>query len=354
MAAQHRADDTVLRLRDSKTGELCAVRKSGSINLADLQQELMVSTVVECDYAGRPLPRAVTLTAPDEVLRSGRTYIATRHIKSVAAAAADKSQQGQQISLKPIVTFHSNVIVREYTLPPSSPGTPSAASSVANHAIRGMTAATSTAASSSATSRLSTPGQHLTFASVVLDATPRPSMPLASRRRPREDDPNPASSSSQLQRSMPQPAPSLASSSQQPHTQQTLESITVSSSSTTGGSGGEARPSPHEMHHFSFEGRMVSISSSQLSEMVRASSAFARSLDALDVEATELLHATHADIVASVSHVRQTRHEFPELDVPFNSNSGSGSGSGGNVSKHYMGGSGGPASATSSSVRVVG
>ena len=166
-------NDTYLYIRDAQTAELCAVRKSGSITLQHLQEELGVSTVLECDRSGNAVSRAVTLAAPSEVLHSGRTYIVTReHRNRVTDTAAAHSSANAIMPknpsavsttyVKPAVTFNSNVTIREFALP--SPAVPD---------LQSTTPCAS--ANSSQPRAAMTPGVHLSFSASQSEMMPQPS-----------------------------------------------------------------------------------------------------------------------------------------------------------------------------------
>jgi hypothetical protein len=128
--------DTVIFIRDARTAEVCAVRRSGSLLLGHLQDELAVSSVLECDDRGNVTSRAVTLTEATAALHTGRMYIATRGVRrdppqppsapSTSTAAGNGRfriiQPSAAVTVKPTVTFHNNVTVTEFTLPsPAGP-----------------------------------------------------------------------------------------------------------------------------------------------------------------------------------------------------------------------------------------
>jgi hypothetical protein len=178
--------DTVVVLRDSDTSEMCVVRRSGSLLLQHLQDELCVSTLLECDERGNALPRGVTLSRPSEVLRSGRTYIAARdhreRVQMQQQAALQRRHLGQSFApspgvvIKPTVTFNNAVEVTEYVLP-------SPAQSGSNQSFTMATSSVATPGQQTAAGggRSLLIGSELSFASAVLDpSVPRASMPLTS------------------------------------------------------------------------------------------------------------------------------------------------------------------------------
>lgn len=100
---------TTVYLRDEGTErDVKRVTRAGSFTLQQLHDECDVTTVMECDDRGVPLPRGVTLSNPSDILRTGRHYICRKGPKPLSC-----------------VTFNSHVTVQEFALTPD----PRAASS---------------------------------------------------------------------------------------------------------------------------------------------------------------------------------------------------------------------------------
>ncbi|KAG8341153.1 hypothetical protein TRVL_08020 [Trypanosoma vivax] len=76
------------------------IRINDSITMRELAEEYCVTSVIECDAAGRAKPRVVALDSPHDVLHSGKYYIARRDVKRLGAT--------------PRVAFSSKIVVSEF------------------------------------------------------------------------------------------------------------------------------------------------------------------------------------------------------------------------------------------------